>query len=498
MSIDVQTIRQARSDVGTFARALVGEALWKHQLEVARSSARIRCICSGRRAGKSRTLAILSLFEAFTRPDARVLIISATEDAAKNLLAEIAQLLSAPILRGSSLEENRSRILLSNGSEIVSVPASERQIRGRGASLLIIDEAAFVPEEIWQAARYTVLTYPDSRIVMASTPYGLKDKFFAVAYRAGERSFLRKPSGGYESFHWPSTVSPLVDHELLAMWRESSTDREYRMEVLAEWVDEAGAFYTSDELEHNVADYRLTDPGLAFGQQVCGGVDWAFSRDASTLALIGVLADGACNRERHPRRAVFFLPWLEEHYRLGFAAFVDRIVKVAERSAGFHVRILASETNGVGMAPTQSLKASALAAGTRMAVAAVHTDSRRKESGFGALKLLLQQGRLVLPRHPGLLRQLAALERETSEAGNVKIAVPERAGHDDLAMALMQAASCLQLDTGRPALEGWGEAEGAGELLETANGVRILERPRALAGAPAYRWPRGSEKSDGW
>jgi hypothetical protein len=48
------------------------------------------------------------------------------------------------------------------------------------------------------------------------------------------------------------------------------------------------------------------------------------------------------------------------------------------------------------------------------------------------------QGRLKLPRYPGLLSQLAALEFETGARHDTH-SVPERAGHDDLAMSLCLA-----------------------------------------------------------
>ena len=62
-----EMVRRARKDVGVFARALVGEPLWDHQLEVLRSGARHRVLCSGRQAGKSRTLAMGALHRAFTK-----------------------------------------------------------------------------------------------------------------------------------------------------------------------------------------------------------------------------------------------------------------------------------------------------------------------------------------------------------------------------------------------------------------------------------------------
>jgi hypothetical protein len=80
----------------------------------------------------------------------------------------------------------------------------------------------------------------------------------------------------------------------------------------------------------------------------------------------------------------------------------------------------------------------------RHVVEAFHTTAQSKEDSFGLIKLLAQQRRLRLPRHPGLLSQLEALEYETSESGSVRIAVPDSRGHDDLAMALALAVSPVQ------------------------------------------------------
>jgi hypothetical protein len=284
MSLDRQSIEAARTDVAVFADLLIGEPLWPHQLDLARSYARIRCVCSGRQAGKSRTLAVLSLHEAFARPATRVLIISAGEEAAKDLLSEISALAKSPLLTGSVLDDERHQINLTNGSSIRSVPASEKQVRGKSVDLLVIDEAAFVSEEIWTAARYTAVGRQGSRVVMASTPWGPKDRFFALTYRAGVRH-----EAGYESFRWPSTASPMVDAELLEMWRATSTDREYRREVLAEWVDSDGSYFTDAELESAISDYPLIPPENAQGRLVNGGVDWGFARDSSALILYNLL-----------------------------------------------------------------------------------------------------------------------------------------------------------------------------------------------------------------
>jgi len=47
MTITRQDVAQAREDVGLFAELLVGAPLWSHQLDLARSTARIRAVVFG-------------------------------------------------------------------------------------------------------------------------------------------------------------------------------------------------------------------------------------------------------------------------------------------------------------------------------------------------------------------------------------------------------------------------------------------------------------------
>ena len=217
---------------------------------------------------------------------------------------------------------------------------------------------------------------------------------------------------GYASFHWPSTVSPLVDAVLLEQWRATDPDRVYRAEVLAEWVDDAGAYFAADELDAAVRDYEFVAPGMrAANMEAVAGVDWGFARDASTLVLLAPLdevidrVDEAEGEGRDVLGAVVGggVPGAVHAFHRPYCE-VDR---------SYFLRRVTSEMNGVGAMPTQEL---AERLGDER-VLGVHTDARLKEDAFGRLKLLLQQGRLRLPRHPGLLRQLTALEYEQRDSG---------------------------------------------------------------------------------
>lgn len=490
-TINRTLIRDAMNDIDVFARKIAHAPLWPHQLELANSTAKIRTVCSGRQAGKSRTLALLALHQAFSVPGSKTLILSAGEDAAKVLLGSIGELLASPLLAGAAVEENKSRIVLSTGSEIVSVPASTRQVRGRSIDLLILDEANFMAEELWTAAQFTVIARPGSRIVMASSPW-TQDHFFARTWRQGNLD----PSERYESFHWPSTASPLVDQDLLATFKATMTTRDYEREVEAKWVDDQGAYFTAAELDNAVADYELIAPEKAHGQTAVAGVDWGFN-DSNALVLLGVLDDQELNRGRHQNELVYFLPWLEHHHKMPYSQFIDRIAEVAR---GYSLTRIISETNGVGQMPTQVLANTIDRQRHLMrrhtAVTRVVTDNRRKTSGYGALKVLLQQGRMVLPRHPELLKQLHSLTYEQTPTGAVRIEVPEAAGHDDIADALMQVMSTVEGH-----FTSWRDDDPRPprcEILTTPNGTRIPARPKCWDLPHALMRVRGRDKGDGW
>jgi len=435
---DRSLLARARADVGVFAEALIGEPLWPHQLAFARSTARTRVACCGRQSGKSRSMAVMALHAAFADPDRLVLVVSATDDAAKRLLAEMAVLASGPLLSGSVVDESKSMLVLTNGSRVVSVPASERQVRGWTADLLIVDEAAFVAEEVWLGARFTTVA-TGGRIVLASTPYGRRDRFFSVAYEAGLANL-----DGFASFHWPSTASPMVSEAVLAEWRPTLTDRAYRSEILAEWVDDAGAYFTAAELELASSALEMVAPGEAQGREAVGGVDWGMSHDANALVVVVV------EEYTEGGEPVYRVVWLLERFRLAYSAFIEELVGVA---GGYRFVALAAETNGVGAMPSEVLRRRMIEAGRGDVVVPLHTTAQLKELGFGLLKMLAQEGRLVLPPVPALLRQLAALEFEVGESGSLRIAVPDRAGHDDLAMSLCLAATQLAANEMAPVVE---------------------------------------------
>lgn len=490
-----ELIRALRDPVA-FAEVLCGAPLWDHQVAVARSAARYRIICAGRQVGKSRLLAVLSLHQAFSKPGSLTLIVSAGEDAAKRLLRECAELAGVAVLAPSVTDDQAALIMLSNGSQIKSVPASQKQIRGNAIDLLICDESGWIDSEVWRASEPAIIARPGSRIIAVSSPWGQPDHWYRGLWQRG----MDSPDAMYESWHWPSTASPMVDAALLEEIRKRETDEYFRREYLAEWTSDYGSYLTEEEISAAVVGYRLASPQMVSGWSpwdpysqrkerpytAVSGVDWAFSRDANAQVLMAALDDGGLNPGAEHR---YFVPWMEFAYKTPYSKWVTT---VADTAKGYGLRVVASEANGVGAAPTQSLQDEMGRRATGCFVAAVWTDARRKMSGFGQIKMMLQQGLLVLPREPELLKQLRSLEFENLPGGGVRIAVPERAGHDDLAMALMQAVSCI-----RPTTRGEGEIPDRGALPHdtTGSGVKVPLQPRPVQWhSMSYAAPAGRER----
>ena len=488
------------TDSGAFASEVLGEALWSYQLVFARCAARFRVVVAGRQVGKSRTLAKVSLFEASTRANVLVLVVSAGEEAAKRLLADCVALANgSDLLRGSVVDDGKSLLTLSNGSTIRSVPASIRQIRGWPVDLLIVDEAGFIDNEIWDASLPAIIARPGSRVVVASSPWGSSAHWFRSLWNRGRDH----PDENYESFQWSSYDSPLADKTLLDELRSSRSSEWFQREVLGQFTDDSGAYFSELELMNSVADYELcapedlewwTDQRFA----AAAGVDWGFAHDANALTLVSVLEDFGRNRSLLGDKLALFIPWFEYKYRWAYTDFIDRVVAAAGR---YHLPVVASETNGVGQFPTTYLDDRMTEAGFTAAVAPVVTDVKRKQSGFGMIKGLLQSNRLVLPRDPELLKQLRGLEFEQLPGGSLRIAVPERVGHDDVAMSFMQAVSSVRLDFATR-VDGFGESRvppADEEFVSTPGGVQVPVKARPVSfHRQAFAYPRGSESGEGW
>ncbi len=499
---------QPALSVAAFSERILGVKLWDHQRQVAEETAFITVCAAARRTGKTECDEIMAMHTAFSYRNCKVVILSSGQDAARRLTESIGQRLNANSLtRGSTIDDFATRVRLSNGSEIISLPASQKQVRGFGKNvrLVILDEAGFMPGELWQAASYIALDEKahGSRIVLSGTPWGPADHFFRKAYQAGLDG-----DPDYRTFHWPASVNPRLDHTYLERQRERVSPSEYAAEVLGEWSDAVGALIPRELLDKQTAD--ITIPPLAKLHGPAHGIlgcDWGVSYDRSAAVAMFRLPVAGLNPDAKPLPRFVAFPYIWPQKSPLHSVVEDLAANLSPFA------YVAPEITGVGNFPSSELrrrsghKRAALNDRGKRTWFFVNTTAASKTAAYGLIVALLERGQLILPRDPSLLRQLAGLRFEQGERGFMRIEAEEAAVHDDICDALMLCAlphrppRAKRVACHLAALAGSSRApadarspEPACPVVQTGAGLRVAQVPtlQSVAGGAwtAYAPPR--------
>lgn len=131
-------------------------------------------ILKSRQIGATTAAAALAIHEVVYRRDTSVVIVSPTLKQSGEIVVRARAGLRE--LGERLIADSASMLRLRNGSRIVSLPGTAKSVRGYVASLLILDEAAFIEDETWIAARALVAT--GGRLVVQSTPWDAQGPFF--------------------------------------------------------------------------------------------------------------------------------------------------------------------------------------------------------------------------------------------------------------------------------------------------------------------------------
>jgi hypothetical protein len=123
--------------------------------------------------------------------------------------------------------ESQQSLELANGSRILSLPAREGTIRGfSNVALLVFDEAAWVDDELYYAAR-PMLAVSGGRLLALSTPNGQRGWFYQ-AWGGGEN---------WQRTKLTATECPRIASDFLAEERRTMTAARFASEYECEFTD---------------------------------------------------------------------------------------------------------------------------------------------------------------------------------------------------------------------------------------------------------------------
>jgi hypothetical protein len=215
------------------------------QARVLRSGApRVLLLCA-RQTGKSTTTAALALYEVLYRAGALVLLVSPSLRQSQELFRKVTGLyesLSRPV---PEAERSALRLELANGSRLVSLPGSEKTVRGfSSVTLAVVDEAARVPDDLYRAVR-PMLAVSGGRLVALSTPFGKRGWFHAEWMDA---------QNDWERVKVPATECSRISKEFLRTERMSLGQWWYRQEYECSFEDSVDAVFRYEDIHAALVD----------------------------------------------------------------------------------------------------------------------------------------------------------------------------------------------------------------------------------------------------
>lgn len=291
-------------------------------------------------------------------------------------------------------------------------------IRGESFDLAIVDEAAQVREETWTDVIMPTLADRAGRAMLISTPKG-KNWFY--------REFLRGQGDGRHqaSFTAPTTANPMPTIQAAArLARERVSERTYRQEWLAEFIEDGGLVF------RNVRLVSVMSPEAPIeGRQYIIGVDWGKSNDSTVCSVW----DAAAKREVFLDR-FSGVPWSIQY---------QRVAALAKR---YNDALVIPETNA-----QQDAHANQLAALGVRAWGFV-TTNQLKAYWVERISAELERQSIELQADQEGIVQMEAFESSELPSGQVRYSSPEGM-HDDICLARIFAFSGV--DVSGPVLL-WG------------------------------------------
>lgn len=139
------------------------------------------CLNCHRQWGKSTISSLLCFHRALFYPRALCLLVAPSLRQSSENFRKVSDALGTMTPKPELEEDTKLTLKFSNGSRIISLPGSQKTVRGFTApDLIIIDEAGQAEDELFGALLPMLSSNPDGRLILASTPWGKRVFFYNI------------------------------------------------------------------------------------------------------------------------------------------------------------------------------------------------------------------------------------------------------------------------------------------------------------------------------
>jgi hypothetical protein len=240
---------------------------------------------SARRTGKSSGAAVIALAK-LLEPNQQVIVVAPDFN-----LSSIIWDFTTELIEAFSIETKRFNlkdrvVKLVNDSTLRLLSANNRSsLVGRAANLLIVDEAALIPDDEYftRDLRPALSTFADSRVLFISTPRGKENYLYQYYLRGQDPEY---PEWGSGLFPWHS--NPRLTKSDIEEARRVMPEALFKQEYYCEWATFEGQIYSLSDETHLTdltspnASYLIDKSNSKF--TFIGGLDIGF-RDSTAFVV---------------------------------------------------------------------------------------------------------------------------------------------------------------------------------------------------------------------
>lgn len=352
------------------SKFITGEVMdpWQKEVMQYQGNMSLRC---GRQTGKSETISEKGMRFALKNAETTTLVIAASqrqsglifekinakigiehdrliekaikkwkkENPEKPLRAEIKREIEYTQGLYSSMP-TQTKIELTNGSKIYCLPTGKTgaYIRGYTIDLLIADEAAYIPEQVWTAIIPMVAVSRKKKgfgwIILLSTPFGKGGYFYNSCH-----------DKDFKQLHIKSEDCPRIPKEFLRKERQRLSRIEYAQEYLAEFVEEFQQIFPTALIKNrmNFLSWDLKKD-YSSKRSYYLGVDFArFGGDENAFVIVEL------NNQTKQLKVVKCMTTERK-------SIVDTCGKIQKLHEAFHFRKIFVDDGGVGGGATDLLQ----------------------------------------------------------------------------------------------------------------------------------------------
>jgi hypothetical protein len=285
---------------------------------------------------------------------------------------------------------------------------SDVGLRGEAFHLAVLEEAARIAESTWTDVVMPTLADYAGDAILISTPLGRN--WFWREWERGRAQMDAEQA----AFTAPSTANPMPTiRRASELARERVSDRTYRQEWLAEFLEDSGGVF------RKVREAATATPqaGRVDGHRYVLGCDWGKLADWTVFAVVDTTT-----RE---------LVHVDRSNRVDYQVQVGRLQALCARFAPDAVY---AEQNSMGEPIVEQLQR------LHLPVVPFQTTNASKAVIIDGLALAFERGELRILDDETVLGELLAYQAERLPSGLLRYGAPEGL-HDDCVMSLALAWS---------------------------------------------------------